>query len=608
MITNILILTNTKFVENRVYDEDIKEIACANDNSVTSQPVKSEQNDEQVINKLKNSIENIIDNLKAKYEVSPNVINSFDKYNLLNVLYNEKNLFNKRKLPYLIGSNNFLNDTFVGLKTDNDSPVLIMDNASDRFSNTQNDTFDEYTEENIVTQDSLSQDFQTDYQDNNVKTIENPIIVDDENDDDIFTSKISKPTENTSKSNYFEEIGVNSHDEKANSHSSLFKYLSDDDLFSDTVVKSKVAIKNDTLDNEKPEVVNKPKFNNQSAISLFSSDDDDEEIDIFSKKLTKQTSSTTHPEKLNSFLDSDDDDLFSNVMNNETAKANDPVVKEASKPPSHAKKNFDSNLLNVINELNSTLHKKEELASSTNKEIEHSEKEEFEAEKSESENQSLNDESLTSNNFNNILKHKAKLNSNRNRKLPTKYRSIQNQKVDEPSSEQESNSKSEKTIDTQTSEESVDKIKSKVITKTSSFFSSSDDSDSDLFNFQVKTSNKESTKMSDSSGLSFNNNTKTQPSFFDSSDDNDDDIFNTSYGKQKNKDVVSHHSSEPKKPNQTFIFSDSDDDDFLSNEPKLENNSANKSVPKKSNTNLVKKSIFDDDSDDGKYSIKLLKL
>ncbi|OTF80911.1 hypothetical protein BLA29_012210, partial [Euroglyphus maynei] len=99
LITSILILTNVKFIENRVYDEDIKDITVTTNNDsnrITSPPIQPPKDEEErLVNRLENSIEDALKRLTLKYKISMDDFTENNSYNLLHKLYSQKNLLNE---------------------------------------------------------------------------------------------------------------------------------------------------------------------------------------------------------------------------------------------------------------------------------------------------------------------------------------------------------------------------------------------------------------------------------------------------------------------------------------------------------------------------------
>lgn len=319
IITDVLILTNSKFIENRVYEEDIKEIAPSK-----PLPFKKEDqsNFEQVaIEKLKHSIQCGMNCLYQRYNLSADDIDApFDRNNLLSTLLVHKNRFSTKPLPYLIGSELFSKDTFVGLKVENDSPVIVFNrntagidacNFNDDNSLDSNDSSGSFHfETNLVSQQEESAENIPSEVHQNRPVQYNPIRNSDFefDDDDIFSEKLVSP----SKTN---------HQQASDSLSKAVSSASKETIIP-KVIEESIGIRKKNLD----------------FFDDISNDDSDD--DLFAKRSTNEPSKSENPPEFVTKINTS--------SSNTTSNANhvvDPMLNQSSLLPSQnniAKVRLDS--------------------------------------------------------------------------------------------------------------------------------------------------------------------------------------------------------------------------------------------------------------------------
>ncbi|XP_054167433.1 WASH complex subunit 2-like [Oppia nitens] len=131
-INELQMLATSQFVENRVYDEAIEDIVAVN--SVQSdehivQKTTKEEND--ILPKIKSALNIGLDFLSQRFDsISQQVPqNDSDDENdqIVEGLLSDttKDEYSKRLLPYLIGSQEFFSDNYVGLGDDIESPTTV---------------------------------------------------------------------------------------------------------------------------------------------------------------------------------------------------------------------------------------------------------------------------------------------------------------------------------------------------------------------------------------------------------------------------------------------------------------------------------------------------
>ncbi|KAJ6222087.1 hypothetical protein RDWZM_000632 [Blomia tropicalis] len=603
LITSVLILTNTKFIENRVYEEDIKEIAPVR----TPTSYKNDDasvSEKRIIDNLKNSVTTGINCLNEKYGLNLDDIDSFDKHNLLSSLYIVNNPFINRPLPYLIGSNDFAKDTFVGLKVENiDNPIIVLDNTEKKFntdygstisvsSNSSLNHIDESTSSNHWN-DTTSPSLKHETSNHEPKA---EIIC--ENDKKITTTKTTlndaKPTP--------QKIA------------SIFSSDEDDDIFSVSIVK-----KDDNFESSKSHI--------QKAVPFFSSDDEDDDIFEHSKNRNNQSNNQNNSNK--EIVESSNVEQHSSTKVVEKLPTN---VKDNSLSP---KAPFSSS---IISELSMAIKKKnigfgfESDSISSDEDIEEAKIKtkivvSTPIKSSTHENQIISNvhpippSSISSisehtpnqnDSFNDILKHKAKVNSSRSRKRPTRL----SKTYDSPIVFDESNVVSDKDQNSEPTKQpdlNVENSKSPVTTNVKiveskhlenskiSIFSSSDESDNDIFMPKTLPVVSPDPMNSVTIGEKSEKLTKKPNLFLNSSDDSDSDIFGDSSVNVLKKTTLITTQSPNKETKQIptnskntstpMNFFDDDSDEAI------------ESIIKTNETSILKKtlnatSLFDDDSDE----------
>lgn len=310
LITDVLILTNSKFIENRVYEEDIKEITSSKP-APYRKDVDQLNSDQVVVKKLKRSINKGITCLANRYDIPPSDFSSsFDRNVLLGNLYVYKNRFASKPLPYLIGSDDFIKDTFVGLKVECDSsPVIMLNQGQANNSEDYDDDYDDQVNnvDPLSNDNLMGNDHQTSYNiGHQPKQHQQPVTgitpSNELDDDDIFASPTREP--------FFRTPAA------ANPIGNLFTAADeddDDDIFTQRVIPAKktsnIVVQQPStpsleaeVEPSKPEVIipdpqtTSKSTSNPTASSLVSA-------------IHKSSLFATRRKNAD-FFDSDEDDLF----------------------------------------------------------------------------------------------------------------------------------------------------------------------------------------------------------------------------------------------------------------------------------------------------------
>ncbi|KAH9529954.1 retrograde transport, endosome to Golgi [Dermatophagoides farinae] len=605
LITSILILTNVKFIENRVYDEDIKDITSKtsnNSNRITSSsaiiqpPSKdSDEDEKKLINRLENSIDDALKRLTSKYKISHEDFIGNNGYNLLHKLYSQKNSYVHRNLPYLIGSDEYLKDTFVGLKSDDsqhDTVINLTNDGTDSMFDNKEDIVDHanvskrFEGQNfspsifpnnaddvdpVIVFPSTSKPFEPPPIDKNVIDIFNHtkndsiFVAESSDDDDIFV----RPTITNNRPLLFDDHDVDDDGGEIFPTASISTSHHDDkgSLFG-----------NDNLEKNQSEVNNEEKSKIKNIDEKFlQSDSDNDSVDIFTTKTSRKSAlKTTLKEFIFSSDDDDDDDLFNKLISKAPNKMekqpdsnsliiNETIDDDPTLSPddsvSTTKIQSKPTLSNVIKELNSVIQNK--VSSSTNQAttiIPSSSSSSAVPDMIETKKETSEIIIDTQDELNSMLKHKLNLSSNRQRKPPS--RNVLRASLSNPQSlfnDQHDNDDNPSSSVTLNSEKSANEVKTNEKIEPTTI---------PLENSTHKPQQPSPVK-------------EPSKSLFDSSD-SDDDLF-----KKPNLIQPNHQQKQTtitKKTN--ILFADSDDElDFQ------------QPVVVSKTTTIKKKSIFDDDSD-----------
>ncbi|KAK3588328.1 hypothetical protein CHS0354_016699 [Potamilus streckersoni] len=123
VINDFIMLANTQFVENRVYDEDVShEEVVPEEKKTEVQEKTKEQREAELISKVTEAvklgvevIDQFFDKLDANVANSDSEEGEEDTAYKVDPIFEAKDPYLSRPLPYLIGTPNFINDDNVGL-------------------------------------------------------------------------------------------------------------------------------------------------------------------------------------------------------------------------------------------------------------------------------------------------------------------------------------------------------------------------------------------------------------------------------------------------------------------------------------------------------------
>ena len=295
VINDFAMLANSQFVENRVYDEEMEDIVAANQDLNINEN-NSKPKDDEIVPKIKAAVSLGLNFLSDRYSDVNNQVSigeSDDEDDVINNLVARptKDNFSKRTLPYLIGSDDYIRDNYVGLSFEEEtSPIDLtknneFDDGNEQMNNSPN--------ENITVETVSSPSSIPPPPPSPVPSLSGAINMPkktEENDeeDDIFTSKSSKKT--------------NQNGDIRDQLSSLFGTTRKENLFD-----------NEEDEDEDDDIfVSKPKPNKQITLKTETPVKKDAQ-----QSPSSQTSNTQN--KINEIEDEDqgkgDDDLFSPKLN-----------------------------------------------------------------------------------------------------------------------------------------------------------------------------------------------------------------------------------------------------------------------------------------------------
>ena len=141
VINEFQMLANSQFVENRVYDEEVEDI-MANGNSVQNDETNSKPKDEDISTKIKVALNIGLNFLNERFDCSSQSVpqNDSDDENdqiLEGLISNSaRDQYSQRLLPYIIGSDDFAKDNYVGLRAPEENPIIDLNSRAqaDRLS------------------------------------------------------------------------------------------------------------------------------------------------------------------------------------------------------------------------------------------------------------------------------------------------------------------------------------------------------------------------------------------------------------------------------------------------------------------------------------------
>ncbi|UXI20191.1 hypothetical protein NH340_JMT06133 [Sarcoptes scabiei] len=657
LITSLSILSNTKFIENRVYEEDIKEItekSCRPKVVKDLKTANSAQETELFLKRLMNSVDEALNFLNSSSEVSCEDVSVNNQNDFIHRLYMNKNKFNQKKLPYLFGSDQYLNSMFVGLKDEEDHYKLVIDSSNKIFES------HEY-ESNTYSDDSSSEiAFGNNHQHSifdggsSSKSVNhNPMMKFQSNSTDDFSPTI-RPEQKNDLTSVQDSHGID-HSSLKNEDQTIIadnvdikkfdrdEDEEDEDLFNGSVItKISKTSKISTA-------INNPK----NILTLDESDSDDFE-DVFTSSLNKSKAAST----LRKIFDNDavangdfasdfENDSFDSEkqINSTMIENSDSVISKNKSDEFEEKKNLENDSQKMkksplIDKLQPVIANKlkslsispdimstEVYVSSQVKSLDKSDQKNTKFLNSELDNESVDKittsdfienakTSLADDNLNSILKHKSRLNSSRHHRPPSK--SMRNSLSLSFSGEISTDlSSSQSQIETT----SKLNLKNEAIAKINHINSPANISSRPSENLKSEPiSQPEAVKQSYLSSESLK-----KSIFDDFSDESDEDIFSRPVSSQnlasshQGEKLMTSNDQKAKKINLNDLEEDDDDDEDIfsssltikKNESSIKSNSdQNQAIAsiKKVKQSLVvtnsfnlpksKKSIFDEDSDD----------
>jgi WASH complex subunit FAM21 len=337
VINDFQMLANSQFVENRVYDEEMDDITTG---------LNAVQNDESVVNKSKD--EEIVPKIKSALTLGLNFLN--ERFNnigsevpqmdsdddeddqIIEALNSHatKDEFSQRLLPYIIGSEEFIKDNYVGLSCVEENPTIDLKTKVDNNVNANS----------IINSESVESNFNNTFPVRNNFPHENSFI-DNENDSeeesgDLFGGLPDrvKATINHKQESSDESDSNQFSDKESNKNDSILE-TSDKNKVESKAITSAVPSFHDELsaaisgkkttralvDKSQNEtnikiVSNKPKI----PISIHSESSDDENDDIF--RISKNKPKVESKGKSNFSNLFDDESNNTSIFDEKSSKLN----------------------------------------------------------------------------------------------------------------------------------------------------------------------------------------------------------------------------------------------------------------------------------------------
>ena len=338
VINEFQMLANSQFVENRVYDEEMEDIVTNGPNLENDESVNNKSKEEEILAKIKVALNIGLDFLNQRFDCVSNKVsqNDSDDENdeILEGLISDsaRDEYSQRLLPYIIGSEDFIKDNYVGLSCIEESPVIdLKTRINTDLSVKSVDSFESKSEtfevKNITNSNNFIDDMNDSEDESNdlfgtiPKTQESndlfgtiPQIKEnnersasssDESDSDPFVSEVkeSHKPENTSDSNQWKPSMPSFHDELS------------------AAISAKNPNKN-PLNDKKEEIESESAVNNPTkrAPSFGSEESGDENDFMFKVTKTKPKSENKAKNFSNLFgEETNEDSLFAPISQKESA-------------------------------------------------------------------------------------------------------------------------------------------------------------------------------------------------------------------------------------------------------------------------------------------------
>ncbi|XP_051503756.1 WASH complex subunit 2C-like isoform X2 [Myxocyprinus asiaticus] len=165
VFNDFLMLSNTQFIENRVYDEEVEELAPKPETieRPPEQEKTREQKEAELIPKVQEAVNYGLKVLECAFEqldIKAGNSDSEDEEALEKVepILEAKDLYVDRPLPYLIGSQAFMDQDDVGLG-DLSSDEMSIDNDRDSVIESEDGETDEHSDEDFDQDDEIHGNF-----------------------------------------------------------------------------------------------------------------------------------------------------------------------------------------------------------------------------------------------------------------------------------------------------------------------------------------------------------------------------------------------------------------------------------------------------------------
>ena len=171
VINEFQMLANSQFVENRVYDEEMEDIITSGHNLPNEELVNNKSKEEEILSKIKVSLNIGLDFLNQRFECVSNKVsqNDSDDENddiLEGLISNSaRDEYSQRLLPYIIGSEDFIKDNYVGLSCIEENPAInlktshrIDNNLGDESVESFNSKSNTFEVRNITNENNLIDD------------------------------------------------------------------------------------------------------------------------------------------------------------------------------------------------------------------------------------------------------------------------------------------------------------------------------------------------------------------------------------------------------------------------------------------------------------------
>jgi WASH complex subunit FAM21 len=327
-------LANSQFVENRVYDEEMDDMTTGLNAVQNDETVVNKSKDEEIVPKIKSALTLGLNFLSERFNnigsEGPQMDSDDDEDDQIIealISHTTKDEFSQRLLPYIIGSEEFIKDNYVGLSCVEESPAIDFKTKVDNNVNANS----------VINSESVESNFNNTFPVRNNFSHENSFI-DNENDSEEESGDLfgglpdrTKATIVNDKQESSDESDSNEFsDKESNKNDSILENSDKNKVESKAITsfhdelsaaisgkKTTRALVDKSLNQTNIKIVsNKP----QLPISIHSESSDDENEDIF--RISKNKPKVQSKGKSNFSNLFDDESNNTSIFDEKSSKLN----------------------------------------------------------------------------------------------------------------------------------------------------------------------------------------------------------------------------------------------------------------------------------------------